>query len=404
MKKFTFRDFYLAFLAITLLAYGIYTTVNNPKEADYTSALVKDNQDYVSVEEIKSSPQIFKAMTNDGAVEYIVISDSVGYQSKLMIKTVIDQSAVIKKVDVIEQGETPAFFDKILQSKYTERFEGKTILEPIYIGRAKGYPGSSEGMNTQNQIDAISGSTISSVAIAEAVSKGVTAVADEVFDKNVSNPFLKMDISLGEVALLVIFLIATASLYIKSINKYRKFILLYSVIVTGFYLNKFLTLGMINSLFTGNWPLINNISWYLLVLGTLAFVILTGKNIYCSWICPYGAMQEVILRFGGLKEIKLDNRIVKVFKLIPPTLAYMAVMIMLYTNEIKTLAYDPFGAVFTLTALPIMWICLPVLIFISLVQNRFYCNYFCPVGFIINSTVKIRNKGVRLWSKPKTQG
>jgi polyferredoxin len=210
-----------------------------------------------------------------------------------------------------------------------------------------------------------------------------------------------MTIGMNEVALLVIYLIALMSVFYKGINKYRKFILLYSVFVIGFYLNKFVTFGMLQSMFTGNWPMINNLVWYMLVFGTLGLIILSGKNMYCMWICPFGAAQEVILKFGGLKQIKLNPNLVKKFTLIPPTLAYLAIMIMLYTNEVQTLAYDPFGAIFNMTALPIMWMSLPILIFISLFQYRFYCMYFCPIGFVFGSVAKLRNKGVELWKKQR---
>jgi len=400
-SKRTFREYYLIFLAITLLIYGGYTMLNSSDVRDYSSTIFDADPSYVEIEEIKSNPLIFKVFRSSGEVDLATITNSVGYQSKLELLTIIDEKGLITKVDVLEQGETPAFFDKILQSKFTDRFVGKTTFEPIYVGRAKGYPGSSEGVMTQNQVDAVSGSTISSVAIAEAVNKGTTYVASNYFEKNVHSPFIQMNITLSEIGLLVIFIIAALSLYIKGINRYRKFVLLYSVLVVGFYLNRFFTFGMIQSFFSGNWPLANNISWYLLTFGTFAMIILLGRNMYCSWICPFGAMQEVILKFGGLKPIKLTPGLVKVFRLIQPTLAYIAIMLMLYTNEIQTLAYDPFSAVFNLTALPIMWMCLPILIFVSLVQYRFYCTYFCPIGFILNGMTKIRSKGVELWRKMK---
>ncbi|PAB55693.1 4Fe-4S binding protein, partial [Anaeromicrobium sediminis] len=71
--------------------------------------------------------------------------------------------------------------------------------------------------------------------------------------------------------------------------------------------------------------------------------------------------------------------------------------------ETQSLAYDPFGAIFNLTALPIMWMSLPILIFISLFQYRFYCTYFCPIGLTFNLITKLRNRGVKLWKKQKVK-
>ena len=402
-KKWTIREVYLAFLAISLLIFGAYSMFFSGESEDYTSKIYEANSNIFKTEQINNSPLVFKAYTQKNSQEFYfaAFTESVGYQSTIEVMTMVDKEGNIQQVEIIKQGETPAFFEKLESVKFNERFKGMSIFEPIYLDRAEGYAGSSEGIKTKNKVDAVSGATISSAAITKAVNDATTVIAKNYFNENVINPFYKFSIGLNEMALILIFVIATLSVYIKSINKYRKWILLYSAVVLGFYLNKFVTFGTIFSFLSGDWPAINNISWYLLILGTIILILITGRNLYCSWICPFGAMQESINKFGGLKPIKLNSKLVKIFTLIPPTLAYLALMIVFYTNEIQTLAYDPFAAIFNLTALPIMWMSLPILIFISLFQSRFYCTYFCPIGLSFKLIVKLRNKGVKLWEKIK---
>ncbi|HSQ87731.1 FMN-binding protein [Romboutsia sp.] len=404
-KKWTIREIYLAFLAISLLIFGGYSMFFNHEAVDYSSIIYKVNPDIVKTEKINKSPLTFKVYTKDNADKFyfVTFTEAVGYQSTIEVMTMINTEGNIEQVEVIKEGETPAFFDKVKAAKYNEKFTGLTIFDPIYIDNAKGYAGSSEGIDTNNKVDGVSGATISSAAITKAVNDGTVVVADKYFDENVINPFCKFKFGLNELALLLIYIIAALSVYIKSITKYRKWILLYTAIVIGFYFNKFATFGMIYSFLSGSWPAINNISWYLLIIGTIGLILFTGRNLYCQWICPFGATQEAILKFGGLKQIKLDAKLVKLFRLIPPTLAYLALMIVFYTNETQSLAYDPFGAIFNLTALPIMWMSLPILIFISLFQYRFYCTYFCPIGLIFNLITKLRNGVVKLWKNEKVK-
>lgn len=367
---------------------------NNEVE-DYASKVYKTNSNIIKTEQISKSPLSFKAYVKDDSDEFyfVTFTEVVGYQSTIEVMTMMNKEGNIEQVEVIKQGETPAFFDKIESAKFFDRFIGLSIFEPIYIDNAKGYAGSSEGIRTDNKVDAVGGATISSTAITKAVNNATIFVADKYFDNKVINPFYKFKFGLNELALLLIYIIAGLSVYIKGINKYRKWILVYTAIVLGFKFNKFVTFGMLHSFFSSNWPALNNISWDLLILGTIGLILITGKNLYCLWICPFGATQEIILKFGGLKQIKLNPKLVKLFRLIPPTLAYLALMIAFYTNKTQSLAYDPFGAIFKLTALPIMWISLPILIFISLIQYRFYCTYFCPIGLIFNLVAKLRNKG-----------
>lgn len=404
-KKKTISQLYLLFLGLTLLLYGCYSIISNNQVEDYSS-IVKDIHPNISkLEQIHKSPLTFKAhIKNDTKKEYFVTcTEAVGYQSIIEVMTMIDKEGIIENVIVFKHGETPAFFDKLVDNKFTDQFNGLEILEPIYNENASGYPGSSDGIETNNKVDAVTGSTISSVAISKAVNDGTTLVAKKYFDVDIINPYYNFKFGLNELGLLLIYIIALLSSYKKIINKYRKWILLYTAIIIGFYLNKFITFGTLYSFFNGSWPTLNNIAWYLLIFGTIGLILISGKNLYCLWVCPFGAAQEVILKFGGLKQIKLHPKLVKLFRLMPPTLAYLALMIVIHTKETHALAYDPFGAIYNLTALSIMWKTLPLLIFISLIQYRFYCNYFCPIGFILNLITKLRNKGVKLWKKKKVK-
>ncbi|PAB55547.1 FMN-binding protein, partial [Anaeromicrobium sediminis] len=202
-KKLTIREIYLAFLAISLLLFGVYSIFFSHEAEDYESIIYKTNSNIIKTEEIKKSPLTFKAYTKDDPDQFyfVTFTEAVGYQSTIEVMTMIDKEGNIEQVEVIKEGETPAFFDKVKSGKFVHKFMGLSIFEPIYIDNAKGYAGSSEGINTKNKVDAIGGATISSAAITKAVNDGTTSVGDKYFDNHAVNPFYELAFGLNELAL-----------------------------------------------------------------------------------------------------------------------------------------------------------------------------------------------------------
>jgi NapH/MauN family ferredoxin-type protein len=143
---------------------------------------------------------------------------------------------------------------------------------------------------------------------------------------------------------------------------------------------------------TGAFMAKTNVSNFILLGAAILVTVLTGAS-FCGWICPVGAMQDAL---GGVGK--------KLFKrtFTPPRswdrylrhLRFASLLLVLYmTARFGSLwfaDYDPFKFLFHFsfeTALPIVLIV--VFVIASILSERFWCKYLCPLGGLFSLLSKL---------------
>ncbi len=121
----------------------------------------------------KEIVKIFKGLTAAGnLVGYAFIAEGPGFQAK--IKMMVGLNFEFKKLlgmKVLEQLETPGLGNKIVKEKFTDQFQGLAFTPKIeYLKNKK--------PEKDNQIQAITGATISSKAVVNAINKRVKIIMD----------------------------------------------------------------------------------------------------------------------------------------------------------------------------------------------------------------------------------
>jgi len=179
--------------------------------------------------------------------------------------------------------------------------------------------------------------------------------------------------------------------------------LTFTVVWIGFYQQA--QLSVVNVLtFVG--ALINDFSWDFFLMEPLIFILwgsvaasllFWGRGVYCGWLCPFGALQELL------------NRVAKVFKVpqiqVPWGLHERAWPIKyiiflglfgmsLYSFEIaeRLAEVEPFKTSIVLTFLrtwPYVLYAL-ILLVIGLFIERFFCRYLCPLGGALGIPGRLR--------------
>jgi polyferredoxin len=125
----------------------------------------------------------------------------------------------------------------------------------------------------------------------------------------------------------------------------------------------------------------NNLPTLMIVVFTLITTLIWGR-VFCSSLCPFGAVQDFIARFSPKKwQIKVPQKLHDNALYIK----YGILALILGTASVNANAsifqyFEPFGTLFFLSPSVLLWAILLVILAACVVVERFYCRYVCPLG------------------------
>jgi len=304
---------------------------------------------------------------------YGAIGTTVGYGGEVKVFIVVNQQAEIIEIFLLDHHETPSFLSKVLKKNYLSKFLDQSVSSDLAT------------------IDAISGATLTSIALYDAVVLGSQKIGQKIFNIEYP-PEVDPKIILGLPEFTVIFLLVIAVFVnLKLIKRPKVFwwgSVLISIIIIGFLKGGLITIAKIDFYLLGNFPAWQtNIYWIVLFTGIIFTTIGFGKNFYCAWVCPFGAMQECTAFIGKAKFV----RRLEIFKWAQHLLALIAIVLGLLFRNPSLAGYEVFSAMFAFIGSEILFVLLVVSLIVSLFVKRFWCNYLCPVGPVLNFLAYIRN-------------
>lgn len=332
---------------------------------------------------VSTKPLLFEVVHSSKNTNhhYVAIAKTHGYGGPLTVGTEVDPSGVVQRVLVIDHKETPAFIKKIQEHQFFEQFIGKKVSAPLKLGK---------------DIDTVTGATVSSAAFSKTVRLGSHAIGTRILNLPIKEEKTKWSFGFKEGILLILYALVFLGVG-RKIRKLRYITLAAGCVFLGFYFNSAISLSNIAVIFLGYFPPVSEkLFWYLLVIGALLIILIYGKNLYCFWLCPFGAIQELTAKIGGV-NIQLSKKTLKYAQYISYTLTWTALMIIFITANSSLGSYEPFATLFGLEGFGVQWYILPAVILGSFVLNRFWCRFFCPVGVVLRLTTKARLRAKRLF-------
>lgn len=187
---------------------------------------------------------------------------------------------------------------------------------------------------------------------------------------------------LSDVALLLgIFALVMAAFLTKN-GSLRWTALTATLLYLGFYKNGFLSVSHITSVIKlGPEALTNNLSTLMIAVFTIITTLIWGR-VFCSSLCPFGAVQDFIARFSSKKwRIKVPQKIHDNALYIKyGILAVIMLTAMVNANLSIFQYFEPFGTLFFFSPSPVLWGILIAILAACFVVERFYCRYVCPLG------------------------
>lgn len=136
----------------------------------------------------------------------------------------------------------------------------------------------------------------------------------------------------------------------------------------------------------------------LVVLIALLATVLIAKTAFCGWICPFGTIQEWLRNMGKKLNIAPNGSLYKKlgrWDKYLPLLKYVILGWLLtgtaITGQMVFRDYDPYASLLKIAELEMNagFIILVIVLIVSLVLERPWCRYFCPLGAVVSILGKL---------------
>ncbi len=201
----------------------------------------------------------------------------------------------------------------------------------------------------------------------------------------------------------VIFLQDWLVKYPKFLHSLRRGFLIYTVFFIGWY-----TLGQLSivNVFTFAHAYQGDFRWELFLMDpvifilwgfTAATILLWGRGIFCGWLCPFGALQELINELARKLKIKqfelpfiIHEKLWAIKYLI--LLALFGISLESMATAEKLAEVEPFKTTILMAFQREWWFVTyaVMLLFVSIFTRKVYCRYICPLGAALAIPTKLR--------------
>ena len=298
-------------------------------------------------------------ITEDGSRKVSSINiaqDILGFAAPTPVVIQISDNKVIK-VEALKNSETPEFMNSVLENGLLQQWDGLTLEEALNA-----------------QVDAVSGATMSSLALIKTVCRTLEYAASVESQSTIEWFDWKTAIGL----LVVVFGIMQSFIKYKS-KRLRDVQLILNVVVLGIWCGSFLSLSLIVNWIANGvnfWTAISTLSLLMIVI---IMPLLGKKNTYCIWLCPMGSLQELTGKTVKYK-LSISQRVIKKLTKFREVL-FMALLFTMWVGVgFEIMNYEVFTVFLFQQASVVVLIAGVIFVVLSFVIQRPYCRFVCPTG------------------------
>ncbi|NQT33312.1 MAG: 4Fe-4S binding protein [Candidatus Omnitrophica bacterium] len=273
-----------------------------------------------------------------------------------------DMDLNIKGVSFLPNLETASHVKGIEETDFLNNWNGLTLKAAL-----------------DKKVDAVTGATITATAAFKTFHKRLADL------NNQSLLVLEMDSAarIKKILAAIVVLFAILSFFLPRIfRKYRWLLILSSITIVGFANGYLLSISIFKSWLVNGVPLGSFPLLVLIASITILLFLTTGRNFYCSSLCPYGFAQEVAGKILK-KKPKLTDEAVKILNVIRRAFMGIIVALLLTGVSVDLTYFEPFSAFLFYIAAPLTIILACAFLGVSVVFPRFWCRFLCPTGQIV---------------------
>jgi len=370
-------------------------------------------------------PRVAPVFDANGLAGYVYLTDEIlpipAYSGKpVSVLVALNLRAEIVGVKIVRHEE-PILLAGVSEDQladFVAQYLGLDARSRIKIGGAP-----SEGFVT---VDAISGATITMMVINQTITKtlqqvaaahglldGAAAVAEPQPDPSAEAiwrlVWAERSFAIG-VLITALVLLTLILLFQDLLAQHPRLLLwvrdgylLFTVVFIGWY--ALAQLSVVNVL-TFVRALRQDFHWEIFLIDPMMFILwsfvaisllLWGRGVYCGWLCPFGAMQELInqiarrLRIRQWEFPQMVHERLWALKYIVLLLLF-GVSLQSIGEAVRYAEIEPFKTAVTLR-FQREWgylVYALALLLIAVVNRKFYCKYLCPLGAALAIPARLR--------------
>jgi Na+-translocating ferredoxin:NAD+ oxidoreductase RnfG subunit len=310
-----------------------------------------------------------------------------GYGGPLGVLVTADAKGRIRRVAFLEHSETPSYVEAA--DDFFSALEGRSLLEPIEVRSS--LPGlepsdtDRRDPSSAQSVDAITGATVTSRAVARALEASGLLLAEPIFGRPYAGDGRAGQLGEPRHLYLAASLLLLPAVFLFGGRWLRRAWLTLHALVGGLWLGVQLSTVQVLA-----WLRLEPETSLLTFTGLLAAVVALAALVgplYCGYLCPAGALQELLGHAGRARRLaaELDR------------LARFVKYVLLAALVTGSLAFGS-QAILRLDLLRELWaeersamgIALLALVAAgSLLAPRFGCRYLCPTGALLNLLGKL---------------
>jgi len=299
-----------------------------------------------------------------------------GFGGKMNLAIYVDVTGSLANFHIIRSNETPSYLEML--GEWRGSLNGRQLFQPQPFA----------------DVHAVTGATISSEAILSALQISGHRFATQILGQTIV-PQVQEGLHRAKYLpdahgtyLIGAFVLTLLVIYYGGFWS-RLAVLLLNLAVGGIWLNTQYSSEQIMTLLSLHSPALRLTGVFLLVVAVPLLVIIFG-NIYCGYICPFGAAQELL---GYVVPERFKQPIpaerMRKARFVKYAVLFIFVTVFFLSRNRTMLSADPLISVFNLqfsTAdfRSAMLLITAAALIGSIFYARFWCRYLCPVGAFLS--------------------
>ena len=160
----------VVFMSISLLAFTDHVTDEKREEQRERRVMEMLSDMFPDMNHYEIIDEIYVVYNDSNTIGYAYIAEGKGYGGYIDILVGLEDEDTIKGINIIKHSESPGLGARIIEDEYRDQYIGLDIAD-------------SEMRFNGGQIDSITGATISSKAVADAVRTTALEKVQELFGK-----------------------------------------------------------------------------------------------------------------------------------------------------------------------------------------------------------------------------